>query len=86
MEPGVRLAPFDLPLPFLKCHSIMGKNLRFALELAPAHPPLAHPIYASGMGNRSAIAGGLAPLDQPRPSWDAAPQGVVWSLTRRLYV
>jgi hypothetical protein len=26
----------------------------------------------------------LAPLDLPRPSRYAAPQGVVWSLTRRL--
>jgi len=42
-----------------------GKDLRFAPELAPAHPPLAHPIYASGMGNRSAIAGGLAPAHPP---------------------
>ena len=41
------------------------KYLRFALELAPAHPPLAYPIYASGMENRSAIAGGLAPAHPP---------------------
>jgi hypothetical protein len=43
------------------------KYLRFAPELAPAHPPLAYPIYASGMENASAYAAGLAPLDQPRP-------------------
>ena len=42
------------------------KYLRFAPELAPAHPPLAYPIYASGMENRSAIAGGIGPL-RPAP-------------------
>jgi hypothetical protein len=37
------------------------KYLRFAPELAPAHPPLAYPIYASGMENISAYAAGFPP-------------------------
>jgi len=41
------------------------KDLRFAPELAPAHPPLAYPIYASGMENISAYAAGLAPVHPP---------------------
>ena len=38
-----------------------GKGLRFAPELAPAQPPLAYPIYASGMESISAYAGGFPP-------------------------
>jgi len=38
-----------------------GKGLRFAPELAPAHPTLAYPIYASGMENIFAYAAGFPP-------------------------
>jgi hypothetical protein len=40
-------------------------SLLFALKLAPAQPPLAYPIYASGMESISAYAAGLAPSDLP---------------------
>jgi len=33
----------------------------YAGGLPPVHPPLAYPIYASGMENKSAYAAGLAP-------------------------
>ena len=59
------------PLRPAPSHSIYsfhdGLELCFARELAPAHRPLAYPIYASGMENISAYAGGLAPLDLPLP-------------------
>ena len=34
-------------------------------ELAPAHPPLAHSIYASGLVNIFAFARELAPANPP---------------------
>ena len=37
----------------------------YAAELAPEHRPLAHPSFASGLGNLSAYAAGLAPQHRP---------------------
>ena len=47
----------------------------FFSELAPAHPPLAHSIHASGLVNIFVYATELAPTNQPLAFADTPPGG-----------
>ena len=44
---------------------MLVRGVFFFSELAPAHPPLAHSIHASGLVNIFAIALELAPTNPP---------------------
>jgi hypothetical protein len=51
-------------------------------ELAPAHPPLAHSIYASGLVNIFAYATELAPTNPPLAFAVTPPGWLDYALTR----